>query len=395
MRSVVIGSYGRTAFSRARPKEPQKDPYAELTGEDLLAGIVPRLLDDARVQAGEVDDFVVGCALGVGEQWTFGGRTTSLLCGLSASVPARFVDMQCGSGMAAIEIGSLQIAAGQADVVVVCGMEHMTRVPVGPVLFEKGLMKVNAKVYRQTADWDMVTGLNMGLTAEMLAEQQGLSRDAMDEFAVLSHRRAAAALDRGFFGPEIIPVGGAEAGGTDLASDQSLRRETRLEDLAQLKAVFKADGRITAGNSSPLNSGAAAMVLMSEEAAEARGLKPVARILTTAIAGVRPELMGHGPVPASLKALRQAGLGVRDIDYWEINEAFSVVVLNAAQQLELDADKVNVHGGALALGHPLGATGIRLVGTLARTLQDQAGRYGCATACVGGGQGIATLIETC
>jgi len=396
MRSVVIGSYGRTAFSRARPKEPQKDPFAPLTGEELLAGIVPQLLEEARVKPAEVNDFIVGCALGVGEQWTFGGRTTSLLCGLPAAVPGRFVDMQCGSGMAAIETACLQIAAGQAEIVVAGGMEHMTRVPVGPALFEKGLMKVNPKVYRRTADWDMVTGLNMGLTAELLAEQQGLSRADMDEFAVLSHQRAAAALDREFFRGEIFQVGGP--GGklaAELAIDQSLRRETSSKDLAELRAVFKDDGRITAGNSSPLTSGAAAMVLMSEGAAKARGLQPAARVLTTASAGVRPELMGTGPVPASRKALAQANLVVTDIKRWEINEAFSAVVLHAVEQLGLNPDQVNVNGGALAIGHPLGATGIRLVGTLARTLQTEEVRYGCATACVGGGQGIATLLEAC
>lgn len=396
MRHVVIGGYARTPFSRARPKDPSKDPLAGLTGEELLVAIVPQLLNEVRVDSRDLDDFIVGCALGVGEQWTFGGRTTSLLCGLSSSVPARFIDMQCGSGMAAINAGFMEIATGQAEIVVACGMEHMTRVPVGPTLFENGAVALNPKLYRRTEDWDMVTGLNMGLTAELLAERQGYSREQLDEFAVLSHQRAAAALDRGFFRGEILPVNaGNNKDSVALATDQSLRRETRLEDLAQLKTVFKADGVITAGNSSPLNAGAAAMVLMTEGAARARGLTPTARILNTSTAGVRPELMGTGPVPAAQKALTSAGLSVKDVGLWEINEAFSVVVLHAADQLGLKTEDINIHGGALAIGHPLGATGIRLVGTLARSLQERAEQFGCAAACVGGGQGIATIIQAC
>jgi acetyl-CoA C-acetyltransferase len=257
-------------------------------------------------------------------------------------------------------------------------------------------MSVNPKLMRRTEAWDMLTGMNMGLTAELLAEKQGYSRAQLDAFAVRSHRRAAAALDQGFLQGEIMPLSADGTSATPgFALDQSIRPETSLADLAQLKTVFKADGLITAGNSSPLTVGAAAMVLMSEELAKSRGLAPTARILTTATAGVRPELMGTGPVPAAQKALRHAGLNIQDIDYWEINEAFSVVVLHAAEQLGLNLDQINVHGGALAIGHPLGATGIRLVGTLARTLQLTETQRGCATACVGGGQGIATVIEAC
>ena len=396
MRHVVIGGYARTPFSRARPKDPAKDPLANLTGEELLASIVPQLLRDMQVDSRDLDDFIVGCALGVGEQWTFGGRTTSLLCGMSTSVPARFIDMQCGSGMAAINAGFMEIATGQAEIVVACGMEHMTRVPVGPTLFEKGSLALNPDLYRCTEAWDMVTGLNMGLTAELLAERQGYTRAQLDEFAVLSHQRAADACGRGFFRGEITPITtGKETKATALENDQSVRRETCLEDLAKLKAVFKPDGVITAGNSSPLNAGAAAMVLMTEDAARARGIKPTARILTTSTVGVRPELMGTGPVPASQKALSAVGLTSGDIGLWEINEAFSVVVLHAVDQLGLTMANVNVHGGALAIGHPLGATGVRLVGTLARSLRERAEQFGCAAACVGGGQGIATIVQAC
>lgn len=392
MRNVVIAGYGRTPFSRARPKDPEKDPLSGLSGEELLAAIVPQLLDAAKVAKDELDDFIVGCALGVGEQWTFGGRTTSLLCGLPPSVPARSVDMQCGSGMAALQTGYLEIASGQADIVMVGGFEQMTRVPVGPTLFDKGCVSVNPKLLRRNSDWDMFTGLNMGLSAELLAERQGFSRSELDRFAVTSHHRAAVAHDNGVFRGEIIPVTGAD-GTVLLESDQSIRPETNSEELAQLKSVFKSNGVITAGNSSPLNAGAAAMILMSEEFAHSRGVKPSARILATGLAGVRPELMGIGPVPATHKALRLVDKTVGDIALWEINEAFSVVVLHAARELGLSPEQINIHGGALAIGHPLGATGLRLVGTLARSLDS--GQYGCASACVGGGQGIATIIEGC
>lgn len=396
MRNVVIGSYGRTPFSRARPREPDKDPLHNFSGEELLAEIIPQLLVDAQVEPDKVDEFIVGCALGIGEQWTFGGRTTSLICGLPATVASRFMDMQCGSGMAAIQAACAAIATGQADIVIAAGMEQMTRVPVGPSLFEKGYMSVNPKLYRQTDDWDMLTGLNMGLTAELLAAEQGYTRTQLDDFAVRSHHKAAAAQEQGYFQAELMPlIDRSQAGAAMLALDQNIRSETNLKGLSQLKAVFKADGVITAGNSSPLTAGAAAMVLMAEEVARARGVAPSAKILTTATAGVRPELMGTGPVPATQKALKQAGLTSREIDLWEINEAFSVVVLHAARQLGLDLDRININGGALAIGHPLGATGIRLVGTLARTLQQTEKQFGCATACVGGGQGIATIIAAC
>lgn len=389
MRSVVIVSYGRTPFSRARPKEPAKDPYGELPAEDLLAHVVPVVLERAALGPADVDHFYLGCALGVGEQWTFGGRTSALRAGLDVAVPTQFIDMQCGSGMAAIHSAFLEIAGGQADVALAGGMEQMTRVPVGPELFRKGFMTVSPDVYRKTADWDMITGLNMGLTAERLAERCGHTREQLDAYAVLSHQRAARAYREEFFRDELVEV----VAGIDV--DQSLRPATRTADLAALQTVFKEDGVITAGNSSPLNAGAAAMLLMAEETARQRGLQPLARITATGSAGVRPELMGSGPVPAVRKALARAGQSPADIDLWEINEAFSTVVLHAAEELAIPEERLNVHGGALALGHPLGATGVRLVGTLARSLRTGDRRTGCAAACVGGGQGIATLIEVC
>ncbi len=396
MENIVIAAYGRTPFSRSRPKEPEKDPFGELTGEELLAAIMPEVLGRGAISCGDADKFLVGCALGVGEQWTFGGRTSSLLAGLSARVPSHFIDMQCGSGMAGIHTAFAEIASGQADIVIAAGMEQMTRVPVGPSLFKQGFMKVNKALLTEHPEWDMATGLNMGLTAELLASRGGYGRKELDAFAVSSHQRAALAASDGFFSAEIIPLSGLDEAGKPLrvSADLSIRGGTDSASLANLKPVFKEDGVITAGNSSPLNAGAAAMVLMSETEAKRRGVTPMARIIATGCAGVPPEMMGDGPVPASLKALERAGLSATDIDLWEINEAFSVVVLNAADKLGLAMDRVNVNGGALALGHPLGATGVRLVGTLARALQTSGEKYGCATACVGGGQGIATIIES-
>ncbi len=395
MQDVVIGAYRRTAFSRARPRDPEQDPFFPLTAEELLSHAVTATIADADVVADDVDNFLVGCALGVGEQWSFGGRTSSLLCGLGVGVPARSLDMQCGSGMAAIESGFCEIACGQAEIVIAAGMEHMTRMPIGPKLFEKGYAKVNPAIYRKTPDWDMVTGLNMGLTAELLALQGGFERQQLDEFAVRSHQFAATAVKLNFFQGEIIPVRVGKSDPVLMTDDQNIRADTTVQKLSSLKTPFAENGVITAGNSSPLSSGAASLVLMSDAAAQRKGVRPLAKILATGLAGVRPELMGNGPIPAIAKALRHAQLKTSDIDLWEINEAFSVVVLNTVKDLGLDINSVNVNGGALAIGHPLGATGVRLVGTLARALREKGKKRGCAAACVGGGQGIAMIIEVC
>jgi acetyl-CoA C-acetyltransferase len=243
--------------------------------------------------------------------------------------------------------------------------------------------------------WDMMTSVQMGLTAQKLFTQTDFTREDMDKWAVRSHQLAAKALAEGFFDGEILPIEAPQADGTVLTvkSDQAIRGDTNLDGLSQMRPAFKDDHQITAGNSSPLNAGAATMILMSREAAQARGVKPLASIKSIGFAGVDPTIMGAGPVPASQKALRQAGLKAGDIDYWEINEAFCIVALNCMKELGIDPDRVNVMGGGTALGHALGATGIRLVGALARILEKKSGRYGCANACVGGGQGVATIIE--
>lgn len=331
------------------------------------------------------------------EQWTFGGRSAVFLANLPAQVPAKFIDQQCGSSMAALHTGFLEIAAGYADVVLAAGMEHMGRVPVGPTLFEKGALSVNPRLYReeQFRHWDMKTTMHMGFTAEKLCALSRFSRETLDQWAARSHQRAASAQKAGFFDDEILPVEARQAHGELLhvTRDQGIRENVQLEDLAKLVPVFRPEGLITAGNASPLNAGAGALLLMSRATAESKQLEPLATIRSIGFAGVDPTLMGTGPVPAVQRALKKAGLTPADIDYWEINEAFSIVVLHAIRELGIDPDRVNVNGGAIAIGHPLGATGVRLVGTLARILKTRGGRFGCAAACIGGGQGIATIIE--
>ncbi|NCC26303.1 MAG: acetyl-CoA C-acyltransferase, partial [Deltaproteobacteria bacterium] len=243
--------------------------------------------------------------------------------------------------------------------------------------------------------WDMPTTMVMGRTAEKLAREGGFSRRDLDAWAVRSHELAVKARESGFLTDEILPVRAPQADGSVLTvdRDQAVRPGTSLEGLAGLKPAFDPEGLITAGNASPLNSGAAAMVLMSAERARAKGIEPLGRIRSIGFAGVDPTVMGKAPVPASKRALAMAGLQPEDIDYWEINEAFSVVVLHAIRELGLNPDRVNVMGGALAIGHAMGATGVRLVGTLARILEVCQGRIGCAASCIGGGQGVATIIE--
>ena len=241
----------------------------------------------------------------------------------------------------------------------------------------------------------MMTSTNMGLTAEKLFAQSGLTKEDLDKWGVRSHQRAAQSQADGFLAGEILPVEAEQADGTILTvdKDQAVRGDTTLEGMANLRAAFKKDGVITPGNSSPLNAAASSMVLMSKETARRKGIKPLATIRSMGIAGVDPTIMGAGPVPASKMALEKAGLKASDIDFWEINEAFCIVVLNCIKELGLDPEKVNAMGGGTAIGHALGATGIRLVGTLARTLNVKGVRYGLANACVGGGQGVATVIE--
>ncbi|MBU1157047.1 MAG: acetyl-CoA C-acetyltransferase [Proteobacteria bacterium] len=397
MQEVVIAGYLRTAQSRCRPNDPGRDWFHALRADELLAQVLPELIKRSGVEAKEVDDFIVGSATGVGEQWTYGGRTPIFLANLPETIAAKFVDQQCGSAMAGVHIGFMEIAQGFADVVMVGGMEHMTRVPMGGTTKDRGLAAPNLNLFLnpEYRHWDMMSAMNMGLTAEKLFAQSGCTKEEMDKWAVRSHHRAAQAQADGFFDGEILPIEAPQADGTvmSVTTDQAVRGDTTLEGLASLKPAFKKDGVITAGVSSPLNAAGTGIMLMSKEKALAKGIKPLATIRSIGFAGVDPTIMGQGPVPASLKALEKLGMSPGDIDYWEINEAFAIVALNCIKELGLDPERVNVMGGGLAIGHPLGATGNRLIGTLARILEAKGARWGCANACVGGGQGVATIIE--
>ncbi len=392
MRDVVIASYVRSAQSRCRPNDPGRDWLFKIRGDDLLAKLLPEAIDRAGLKAGDVDDFIVGCAQGVGENFSIGGRVPTLLANLDKRTSSKQVDEQCGSTMAALQIGFMEIAQGFADVVMCGGMEHMGRIPMGG----DGKIDLNLRLFSDPSllHWDFMTAMNMGMTAENLAAM-GYQREDMDAWGARSHQLAYKAQQDGFFDGEILPVDVAQADGSVMTvdTDQAVRPDATAEDMAKLRPVFKKNGTIHAGNASPLNAGASALVLMDRETAEAKGVKPLAKIVSIGFAGVEPNIMGTGPVPSTLRALKAAGLEASDIDYWEINEAFAVVALYAIKELGIDPEKVNVKGGGIAIGHPLGATGGRLVGTLARILKQEGGRYGCATMCVGGGQGVAMIIE--
>ncbi len=397
MREVVIAGYLRTAQSRSRPNDPARDWFCKIRGDELLAKILPELIKRTGIDAEEIDDFLVGCATAVGEQWAYGGRLPLFQANLPETIPAKFVDQQCGSAMAGVHIGFMEIAQDFADIVLVGGYEHMTRIPMGGYTVDRGLVAPNATLFLDPAylHWDLMTAMNMGLTAEKLLSQTDITKEEMDRWGVRSHQLAAKAQAEGFFDGEILPVEAEQDDGSVMTvdKDQAVRGDATLEGMATLKPAFKKAGSITAGNSSPLNAGATSMLLMSKETAKKKGIKPLATIRSIGFAGVDPTIMGAGPVPASRKALEKAGLQASDMDFWEINEAFCVVALNCIKELGIDPDKVNVMGGGTAIGHALGATGVRLTGTLARILEMKGGRYGCANACVGGGQGVATVIE--
>jgi len=398
MEEAVIVDYLRSAFSRSRPREPERDVFNSLRMDDVTAMLIKELIKRTGIKPEEIDDVLTGTAMPLREQWLYGGRDITFLAELPFNVPAQGIDRQCASSMSTIHQGAMEIMLGYSDIVISCGIEHMTHIPaLGGGDPSKVPVEPNPRLFSESeySKYDIMTTVNMGLTAEKLFEQTDFTREDMDRWALRSHQLAAKALEEGYFKAEIMPIEVQLSDGTKrvIDYDVSIRADTSLEALADLQPAFKPDGQITAGNSSPLNAGATAMVLMSKKKAQEYGLKPLAKIVSMGWAGVDPSVMGLGPIPASRMALKHAGLEVKDIDFWEINEAFAIVTINAIKELGIDPDKVNVKGGATAIGHPLGASGTRLVGTLARTLEWENGRFGLATACVGGGQGAATIIE--
>lgn len=397
MQEAVIAGYLRTAQSQSRPNDPGRDWFHKLRGDDLLSKLLPELLKRTGVKAEEVEDCITGAAIGVSENFTYGGRLPVFLSDFPDTVATKYVDQQCGSSMAAIHIGAMEITLGYADIVMASGIEHMTRVPMGQAWRKEGHVKLNMRLFEEEKydHWDLRNAMNMGMTAEKLFTLRDFNKEQLDQWAKRSHDLAVKAQREGFFDGEILPIEAEQADGSLMAvqKDQAVRENVSLDELARLKPAFKENGVITAGNSSPLNAAASSILLMAKDKAREKGIKPLATVHSIGFAGVDPTIMGVGPVPASKRALKSAGLEVKDIDYWEINEAFTIVSLNCIKELGIEPDRVNIKGGGTAIGHPLGATGCRLVGTLARIINEKGARYGCANACSAGGQGVATIIE--
>ena len=375
-RSAVIVGYARTPFHFAH-----KGALARTRPDDLAATAVKALLDRTGVPAKEVEDLQMGCAFPEGEQGFNIARLVVLLAGLPQSVAGATVNRFCGSSMQGIHNAAGAIALGAGDVYICAGVESMSRVP---------MMGFNPMPHPGLAEKVPGAYMAMGITAENLVRKYKIGRDRQDAFSLTSQQRAAAAQAAGKLDAEIVAVGS----GNDIAAkDGCIRPDSTIEGLKGLKPVFEADGTVTAGSSSPLTDGASAVLLTSEEYAKAHGLKVLARIKSISVAGCAPEIMGIGPVAATKKALDRAKLKVGDIDVIELNEAFAVQALACADELKLDLAKTNIDGGAIALGHPLGATGARITGKAAQIMAREGKKFALATQCIGGGQGIATILE--
>ncbi len=375
---------------------------AAVRPDDLAAHVIARVVERAGVEGGDVDEVVFGCANQAGEDNRNVARMALLLAGLPQHVPGVTVNRLCASGLEAVNQAARMVLVGDARVVVAGGVESMSRapysVPRGPQMPKAG----NVTAWDTSLGWRypnprmeaMFPLEAMGCTAENIVDDMGISRQDQDAFALGSHRKAVAAQDAGWFDGELVPVTvRTRKAEVEVAADEGPRRDTSLEKLARLRPAFRDGGTVTAGNSSTLNDGAAAVVVASEDHARAAGLPIRARIRAMASAGVDPTRMGYGPIPASRKALERAGLAVGDVEVWEINEAFAAQSLGVIRQLGISEDRVNLHGGAIALGHPLGCSGARILTTLLGAMERVGATVGCATLCVGVGQGVATVVE--
>lgn len=371
--------------------------------DDLAALAIREAVTRADVKPDEVEDVILGCANQAGEDNRDVARMSLLLAGLPITVGGQTVNRLCGSGLQAVNAAAQAIATDAGDLFVAGGVESMTRAPFVMGKAESAFPRGNITMYDTTLGWrfinpslaEMHHPYSMGETAENVAGKYSISREDQDQFALRSHQRAVAAIEEGRFAEEVIGVPVPQKKGEliTVTRDEHPRADTSLAALSKLKPAFKKDGSVTAGNSAGINDGAAALVLASREYAENAGMKPLARIISTAVAGVDPAYMGLGPITASRKALKRAGLSINDMDLIELNEAFASQSLQCARELEINQDKLNVNGGAIALGHPLGASGARILTTLLYELRRRGGRYGLATMCIGVGQGIATVIE--
>lgn len=396
MADAVIVDMLRVPFSRSRPAQPERDAYNKQRMDEALAMLINKLIERNKVDPLDIGDIITGCSLQMRENYQMGGRVVIMLAGLPFEVPGQAIDRVCISGMSATHQCAMEIMLDYSEVCFANGMEHMTHVPLD-ARFNTDLMQVSPRFWSDEGlkKYELQTALSMGLTAEKLWGMTDITREQMDEWSLGSHQKAAKAVADGYFAGEIVPLDVEQEDGSTMhvETDLSIRGDTTMEGLSGLKPAFNPEGQITAGNSSPLNAGASSLLLMSADKAKSMGLKPIAKIISMGWAGVDPSIMGAGPVPASKKALDKIGMAPSEIDAWEINEAFSIVPLYTIQEFKLDPDKVNIKGGAVAIGHPLAASGPRLTGTLARILQETGGKYGAATLCGGGGQGGTVIIE--
>ena len=369
--------------------------------DDLAAHVVRAAVERNGLEPDSIDEVYMGCANQAGEDNRNVARMAVLLAGLPVTVPGATINRLCASGLDAAIQGARQVKVGEADLVLAGGVESMTRAPLVMLKPDHGFPRGEVKMADTTLGWRLINPRmehsteSMGETGENVAERYEVSRTDQDAFALESHRRAVAAAEAGRLDDEIVTLDVAQPKGEPVTvhSDEGPRPDTSLERLAKLKPIFREGGTVTAGNSSSLNDGAACLVLASAERASELGREPLARIVATGSAGVDPAYMGIGPVPATRKALERAGLGIEEIDLVELNEAFASQVLASMRELGIDHDKLNVNGGAIAIGHPLGCSGARLLGTLAHELRRRGGRYGLATLCIGVGQGLAAIIE--
>lgn len=396
MEDAVILSAVRTPIGR------YGGALKDVRPDDLGAIVIAEAIKRANIEPGSVEDVIFGCANQAGEDNRNVARMSLLLAGLPVSVAGQTVNRLCGSGLQAINSAAQAIQTGAGDTFVAGGVESMSRAPFVLSKSDAAFSR-NIKLEDTTLGWRFINPklaamhhpYSMGETAENVAERYQVSRAEQDAFALRSHQRAVAAQQSGLFAQEIIPVTLPQKKGEAVvvSQDEHPRSDTSLEKLGKLKPVFRANGSVTAGNSAGINDGAAALVLMARSKAEQLGLRPRARIIATAVAGVDPAYMGLGPIPATRKVLQRAGLSIQDMDLIELNEAFAAQVLQCARELEIDQEKLNVNGGAIALGHPLGCSGARLITTLLYELERRNGRYGLATMCIGVGQGIATVVQ--
>ena len=396
MEDAVILSAVRTPIGR------YAGSLKDVRPDDLAALVIAEAIRLANIDPDSIEDVIIGCANQAGEDNRNVARMALLLAGLPLHVAGQTVNRLCGSGLQAVNSAAQAIQTSMGDTFVAGGVESMTRAPFVLSKADSAFGR-NMNLYDTTLGWRFVNPklsavhhpYSMGETAENVAQKYNISRADQDAFALRSQQRAVAAQQSDRFAAEIIPVIIPQKKGEPIvvATDEHPRADTTLEKLTALKPAFRKDGSVTAGNSAGINDGAAALVMMSQSRAHQLGLRPRARIIASAVAGVDPAYMGLGPIPATRKVLQRAGLSINDMDLVELNEAFASQSLQCARELEIDQEKLNVNGGAIALGHPLGCSGARLVVTLLNELERRDGRYGLATMCIGVGQGIATIIE--